>query len=136
PGSHPTALEVCNARGCRQGLPESSSPSVMSAYEAALLARGGEHALPIGHAASAHDARGDAVVVHAAPVSTGQPLIVRVTYACAVPMHGGVLRLSLPASGMDPQAARSEVRLSAAGLLDARIADVPATDHGASFDPW
>jgi hypothetical protein len=133
-GSHLGALEVCNARGCRQGLLDSSGTP--TAYDAALLARGSEHPLPIARAVSTHDGRGDAIVVHAAPVMAGQQLTVRVGYLSPAPLHGGVVRLALPPRGMDPQVAPSDVKLAARGLLDPRLGEAVASEAGASFDPW
>ncbi len=133
-GSRLAALEVCNARGCRAGLPE--APGAAVAYDAALLARGPDDPLPVARARSTRDARGEAIVVQAAPVQNGQTLALHVRYVSPAPLHGGVVRLSLPARGMDPQVAPSEVTLAAPRLLDPRIGGAPAGAAGASYDAW
>jgi hypothetical protein len=130
------ALETCNARGCRPGLPAGASGA--RAYAAALLARpaAGARALPIAHAVEQRDGRGAAIVVHAAPVLGSLPLRVRVSYLVPVTLRGGVVRLRLPARGMDPRVAAATVRLSAPGLIDARIGNSAAGELGASIEPW
>lgn len=136
-GSQLAMLEVCNANGCRQGLPNYSTDQ-LSAYDAALLARGPAtlRPLPVADARSTRDARGQAFVVRAAPLTSDAPLTLRIRYASPAPLHGGIVRLTLPARGMDPQAAPSEVRLLAPGLIDPRIGNDPASELAVSIDPW
>jgi hypothetical protein len=135
-GGRLSALEVCNDHGCRSGLPADGSGA--RAYAAALLARPASdaRALPIAHAWDQRDGRGAAIVVHAAPVLGSRPLSVRVSYLVPIQLRGGVLRLRLPARGMDPQVAAAELHLSAPELIDARIANAAAGELGASVDPW
>jgi Mg-chelatase subunit ChlD len=76
--------------------------------------------LPIAHARFAED--GGALFVHAAPISKAAPLTLRVRYEAEAPMHAGTVRFTLPARGMDPRAAQTEIALHAGELLDARIA--------------
>ncbi|HMI90500.1 MAG TPA: hypothetical protein VK509_04010, partial [Polyangiales bacterium] len=49
---------------------------------------------------------------------------------------GGVVRVLLPARGMDPQIAPTELQLNGPGLLDPRIGRDAATEHGVSVEPW
>ena len=136
-GSALASLEVCNAAGCRPGLPEADRHGG-DAYEIALLSRrsAGDRALPIARARDARDGRGTAIIVHAAPIIAGKPLRVRVSYASPLPLHGGVARIVLPARGMDPQAAPSEVVVSAARLLDVRAGGRTQGELAQSFEPW
>jgi hypothetical protein len=136
-GARLAALEVCNASGCRQGAPDGRDGA--RAYAASLLARGpaGARALPIARGREVRDTRGAAIVVNAAPVREAQPLELRVSYLVPVELHGGVVRLRLPARGMDPQVAATELRLTAPGLIDARVAGSPAEGQpAASVEPW
>jgi hypothetical protein len=136
-GSQLATLEVCNANGCRQGLPDSAADG-LGAFDAALLARGPvtPRPLPIASARNTRDPRGQAIVLRAAPLTEQAPLTLRIRYVRPAPLHGGVVRLTLPARGMDPQAAPSELRLLAPELLDARIGNDPASDLAVSIDPW
>jgi hypothetical protein len=135
-GGRLSALEVCSEHGCRQGAPAGSDGA--RSYEAALLARPAQsgRALPIAHAVDARDARGTAIVIHAAPVLGAAPLTVRVSYLAPTRLRGGVVRLRLPARGMDPQVAPTELRLSAPGMIDPRIAGAAAGELATSVDPW
>jgi len=135
------ALEVCLATVCRNGLPsDRENDAGGRAYDAAVLARPsaeGQPLRPIAHATAIHDARGDALVLRAAPVRKGAPLTLRVRYRTACPVHGGMLRLQLPARGMDPQAAPTELLVEPAkSLLDVRIGRDPVTRTAATLDPW
>jgi hypothetical protein len=136
-GSALSSLEVCNAAGCRSGLPEPVRGE-LGAYEVALLSRHatGERALPIARAADTRDARGAAITVHAAPIAAGKPLRVRVAYETALPLHGGVARLVLPARGMDPQAAPGELTITAPRLIDVRADGQPVGEGAQRFEPW
>jgi hypothetical protein len=116
-------LTVCNATGCRTAVPDDAD--ARGTYDAALLARpkrdpGGRPPLPIAHARFADD--GSALLVHAAPISKAAPLTLRVRYEADAPMHAGTVRFTLPARGMDPRAAETEIALHPAELLDARVA--------------
>lgn len=125
-GAVPFALEVCHDEGhCRAGALEPATTRT-SAYDAALVATGplaGE-ARPIGVLERASDG---ALVVRAAPVpaagiggdsvATRGRLLVRVGYAVALPVHGGVARLSLPPRGSDDRAASEQLSLAASDLV-------------------
>lgn len=121
-------LTVCNASGCRTAVPGDAAEG-LSAYDAAVLARPKREVarrdaarvpLPIAHARFADDA--SALLIHAAPISKASPLTVRVRYEADAPMHSGTVRFALPARGMDPRAAQTEVAVQARDLLDARVA--------------
>ena len=140
-GSALTALEVCNDAGCRPGLPEPEADGeARGAYDAAVLARPAGNATgalkPVAHARVIRDARGDAIILRAAPISERSPLTVRVRYRAPTRVHGGVVRVLLPARGMDPQVAPAELQLNAPGLLDARAGREPIAGHGNSVEPW
>ena len=126
-------LQVCNPSGCREGFAQSSQGAL--AYEDALLARGPANPLPVARATPQRDDRGGFISLRAAPVRKSAPLEVMLRYVCQVPQHGGLLRLVLPARGMDPRSVPGEVSLSAPGMLDARIAGAPATD-AQRLDGW
>ncbi len=134
-GAQLAALEVCNDLGCRTGAIDRSR-DVFGAYDDSVQARGPERALPIAHAVALDDERGRAIVLRAAPVSKGHELRVRLAFVADTPVRGGSARIVLPARGMDPNVAPSEVHFTAPGMLDARVAGRPATDARASFDPW
>jgi hypothetical protein len=136
-GSLITALEVCNAQGCREALPQPKRAS--RSYDAALLARGpaDKPALPIARLARLRTELGDALVVHAAPVAADSALTIRLSYESPATVHGGVVRFGLPARGMDPQLSPAEVSLATrGGLIDARLG--PERDLSAALrvDPW
>jgi hypothetical protein len=138
-GSTLLAIEVCNDAGCRDGVADPTGE--LGAYDAAVLARpvGDQRATtpkPVAHARLARDARGQALVLRAAPVAEASPLTLRVRYRAPTRMHGGVVRVLLPARGMDPQIAPAELQLNAPGLLDPRIGRDPAAPHGVSVEPW
>lgn len=130
-----TELQVCGPDGCRAGRPDAHPERRL--YDAGLLARpaAGPAKLPIARAVRVRDERGDAVLVYAAPVLAKRPLSVRLSYAAAAAVHGGVVRFELPARGMDPQIAASELQVAAPGLLDARVGTRDA-QHALQFDPW
>ena len=131
-GAWIASLSVCNAAGCRDAVPD-DAPNGQSAYDAAVLGRADHHLgrgrrertgarplPPVAHAAL--DGERSALNVRAAPARKGDPLIVRVRYEAEAPMHAGMVRFTLPARGMDPRAAQTEVALEARDLLDARVA--------------
>jgi hypothetical protein len=136
-GSTLRALEVCNAAGCRNGVADPGD-DVLGAYDASVLARGAGSAAvkPVAHAALRSDARGLAIVLRAAPIGDKSELTVRVRYRAPASMHGGVVRLTLPARGMDPQVAPAELQLNAPGLLDPRAAGQSIDSRGISLDAW
>lgn len=111
-------LDACNARGCRSGV--LAPPTERgAAYDDAIRARGPKplaQQLPLAHAYKARDARGVALMVRAAAVEKDLPLTVRIRYATAAPVHGGVAHVRLPARGMDPRAAPLELSLRASDL--------------------
>ena len=115
-----TALQVCNPVGCRRGrVARGSAPD---AYDAAVHARGPENpSPPVARARIIRTRTGLALELHAAPVSKLLPLTTRVTFVTPAPLHAGMVRLSLPARGMDPRAAPGLYGLVTKGLLDPRI---------------
>jgi hypothetical protein len=137
-GSTLVALAACNEAGCRDGLPDPGDE--LGAYDASVLARpatsAGAPLKPVAHARLMRDDRGQAIVLRAAPVSERAPLTLRVRYRAPARMHGGVVRVLLPARGMDAQIAPAELQLNAPGLLDPRIGRDLATPAGVSVDPW
>jgi hypothetical protein len=135
------SFEVCNARGCRSGLPELGAPNAhrLGAYDDAVQARGpkgSERTLPAAHARRVRDARGSALLIRAAPVLRSQPLQLRVAYVARAPQHANVVRFTLPARGMDPRAAPLELMVHAANLVDLRVDDVPASEAAVRADAW
>ncbi len=135
-GAGLASLEVCNARGCREGLVERTAAGAQGAYDASVLARGADEPLPIAHARLIRDRRGRAIKVRAAPVAKGDDLTVRLQYVTPLPQHGGEAHLMLPARGMDARVAPSEVHLSPGPLSDPRIGRAPVTGAPALLDPW
>ena len=121
------ALSVCNASGCRDAVAETDAYE-HGAYDAAVLARpkrdpNGRAPLPIVHARFATGENEQrALVVRAAPITKAHPLTLRIRYEADAPMHAGMVRFALPARGMDPRAAQTEIALHAGDLLDARVA--------------
>jgi len=144
PGAPSMAVAVLGAGGgkpigCRVGLPDTSGGVGLSAYDASVQARArdGKSDKPLAHARLTRDPRGDAVVLRAAPIVQGAPLLLKVRYRTFVPAYGGMLRLALPARGMDPQAAPTEVLVQLdKGLLDGRIGRQPVGAQAVTLDPW
>ena len=129
------ALEVCNANGCRPGLPHTSSAR-LNAYDDAVQARpGSTRGLPAGDARMISDARGPALLLRAAPVSRSHWLRIRVTYAAAASEHAGHLRFSLPARGMDPRIAPAQLSAQAPGFAELRANDMPL-GQPLELEPW
>ncbi|MBN1652469.1 MAG: VWA domain-containing protein [Deltaproteobacteria bacterium] len=116
------SLKVCNANGCRTGFVD--RPRELSLYDDALLARGPRPTLPIARAAFQKDARGDAIVIRAAPIFKGSDLTVSLTYVTPVKQHNGITRLHLPARGMDPRAAPTALEVSPS-LRDSLVTQSP-----------
>ena len=132
------SLEVCNPRGCRSGLLDTSVRR-LTAYDDAVQARSpkaSSGALPAGDARRIHDARGTAIMLRAAPCVRGQVLQVRVTYLAAATQHAGVVRFTLPARGMDPRVAQGQVAVRANGMTDLRVNDVPQAEIPLQTDAW
>jgi len=133
-------LDACNLRGCRNGTLAPATERG-AAYDDAIRARGPkplQQQLPLAHAYKVRDARGAALIVRAAAVERDLPLTVRLRYATAAPVHGGVARLRLPARGMDPRAAPLELSLRASDLTAVQVG-VQALASGAPAvrsDPW
>jgi hypothetical protein len=130
-------LTVCVAAACREGV--AGDAGSLAAYAASVLSRSRDARAPkpVAHAQSVRDERGAAILVHAAPVREGQPLRLQLRYRAPAPVFGGMLRATLPARGMDPQAAPTELTLSLAkGLIDARIGRDPAGSRALALEPW
>lgn len=132
PGASLVSLHVENAAGARDGV--GADPSApQSAYDDALLVRSTTPSpRPVAHAHWVENGW----VVRAAPVGTASAsetegaLTVTLVWAVAVPMHGGVARLSIPARGSDPRAARPSVTLSAIDLVEPTV-DGSSYERGA-----
>jgi hypothetical protein len=122
---------------CRIGLVEGVGVG-LSAYDASVHARPrGKGGKPVAHARLLRDERGEAIVLRAAPIVQGAPLLLKVRYRTLVPAYGGVLRLSLPARGMDPQVAPTELSVTLAkGLLDGRVGRDPIGAQAVPIDAW
>lgn len=132
PGAALVSLHVENASGARDGvLADPAAPQ--SAYDDALLVRSTTPSpRPVAHARLVEGAAGTSLVVRAAPVSDAEngELAVRVTWAVAVPMHGGVARLVLPARGSDDRASPPVLSLNAVDLVEPRV-DGSSYERGA-----
>jgi len=130
------SLEVCNAHGCRVGLPD---PSVMrlNAYDDAVQSRPSSSApaLPAGDAKLGNDSRGTAIWLRAARVTRGEPLSIRVAYITQANDHDGVVRMQLPARGMDARAAQTLLRVQSTDHVEFHANELPFPDN-ATFDPW
>ncbi len=116
------SLKVCNTNGCRTGVID--RPSELSLYDDAVLARGPKPTLPIAHAAFQKDSRGFAIVVRAAPILKGSDLTVNLSYVSPIRQHNGIVRLQLPARGMDPRAAPTAFEFSDS-IRDNLISNTP-----------
>ena len=134
------SLEVCNAHGCRSGL---ADPSVMrlNAYDDAVQSRPSSNAphLPAGDAKLGNDTRGTAIWLRAAKVARGETLSIRVAYITQANDHDGVVRLQLPARGMDARAAQTLLRIHATDHADFRANELPlptSANATLSFDAW
>jgi len=134
-GAALASLQVCLPTGCRDGLTEVGA-SFLSAYDDAVQARGAGSALPVAHARTINDERGTAISLRAAPVRADQELVVRVAFVVVAPVRGGVVRLSLPARGVDERAAPAEVTLDAPDLISVSLGDTPITPAAALLEPW
>lgn len=140
-GAIPFSLEVCaEARGCRTGqIADPSQP--LSDYDAAVLARGAYDAAEAPIAALDRSEDGRFLMVRASAIEalatggdgarTPQSLIVRVAYSVPLEARGGVVRLSLPARGVDVRVADGEVRVHAEDLVVPRV-DGVELEAGAS----
>ncbi len=137
-GAALAALRVCNANGCRDGAPDPSRADELSAYDDAVQARGDvpiDAALPAAQAREQRDHRGLAITLRAAPVTQSRPLTVLVDYVLPALLHGGVVRLRLPARGMDPRIVPLEITLHAEQLTGAKVGDTDATEGAVQQDP-
>ncbi|MEY4582072.1 MAG: hypothetical protein RL701_6775 [Pseudomonadota bacterium] len=131
-------LEVCNAHGCRRGVPDPSRGR-LNAYDDAVQARGPTRStgLPAGDARSVRDARGPALRLRAAPVAPRESLHVHVDYLTLATAHAGVVRLTLPARGMDARTVPLKVRVQATNHADLRVNGVvAATADALTIDSW
>jgi hypothetical protein len=133
-------LDACNSRGCRSGIIAPATERG-AAYDDAIRARGPkplQQQLPLAHAYKVRDTRGAALIVRAAAVERDLPLTVRLRYATAAAVHGGVARLRLPARGMDPRAAPLELSLRATDLTEVQVGTQSLTIGAPAVrsDPW
>lgn len=129
-------LEVCNARGCRRGLVD-SSVGPLGPYDGAVRSRGGS-GLPVAHAELIRDERGEAIRLRAAPVrremgegSGGAEgsLTLRVRYVVPAPVRGGAVRFSLPQRGRDGRAAAAQILVRSDELSAARVDGLDAVER-------
>lgn len=136
-GAWLAALEVCDVRGCRAGEVRGDAGS--AAYDDSVRSRptprGGPW-LPVGHAVRVHDARGEAIVLRAAPVRAGVELTLRVRWVAPAVLHGGVTRIVLPARGQDPRASAASVTVRAPGMLAATADGLTTDDAAVTVEPW
>ncbi|HEY2736685.1 MAG TPA: VWA domain-containing protein [Polyangiales bacterium] len=132
------ALEVCGAHGCRPGIVQDDATR-LDAYDDALQARPSKSsaALPIADARKLHDERGDALVLRAAPVSKSERLRLHIQYISNAIVHGGMVRFTLPAAGMDPRLVPIELSVRAPSFVDVRVDDLPidSTSPRDAFSP-
>jgi len=130
-------LEVCDASGCRVGDVRGDAGG--AAYDDAVRARRAENArgpLAVAHAQLAHDARGDAIVVRAAPVHAGEELTLRVRWVAQAAIHRGIARIVLPARGQDPRAAAARVTVHAPRMLAATADGLTTDETPVTVEPW
>ncbi len=143
-GASLAALEVCDARGCREGDVDASR-APLGPYDDAVRARG-PGALPVAHAAVIEDDAGHALYVRAAPlrpraremrgVEDDRWLDLRVSYLVSAPLRGGHVRLVLPARGADNRIAPSRLRVSSTSLTGATADGVDAVERAVERAPW
>ncbi len=136
-GAWLAGLEVCEDTRCREGL--TAGPEGDAAYDDAVRARPAEATdapAPVAHARRVTDARGDAVIVRAAPVRPGHPLRVRVRWIASAPVVGGVARVVIPARGEDPRAAAARLTVRAPAMLAATADGLPTDEVAATVEPW
>jgi hypothetical protein len=136
-GAWLAGLEVCRADGCRTA--EVRGDEGGAAYDDAVRARPAEGSgalRPVGHAARVTDARGEAIVVRAAPVATGAELTVRVRWIAPAAMHGGVVRLVLPPRGQDPRASAARVSVRAPRMLGATVDGLSTDEAPVTVEAW
>jgi hypothetical protein len=133
----PSALEVCGAHGCRSGSIDATGYR-LDAYDDAVQARGPKpaEALPVADARKVRDSRGSALLIRAAPVSHNELLRVHVSYLAAAVQHGGMVRFSLPARGMDPRIAPLDLSAHAANLVDLRADGLAIGDAALHAEAW
>ena len=125
-GAALVSLHVENAGGARDGVV--TDTAAQSAYDDALYVRSTTpSSRPVAHARLS-DQDGHALIVRAAPVGTGSPsdtdagaLSVSVTWVVPTPMHGGVVRFSMPARGADARDASPELSVSAVDVVEPRV---------------
>jgi hypothetical protein len=94
--------------------------------------------LPVADARSGNDARGAAIWLRASRAVRGDSLRLRVAYIARADDHDGVLRLQLPARGMDARAAPTSLRVHSADHSDIRANELPiqATSDAVTLDAW
>ena len=130
-------LEVCDASGCRVGDVRGGAGGV--AYDDAVRARRAADAdgpLAVAHAQLVHDARGDAIVVRAAPVRAGEELTLRVRWVAQAAIHRGIARIVLPARGQDPRASAARVTVHAPRMLAATADGLTTDETPVTVEPW
>jgi len=140
-GAVVTSLRVCRGELCRDGLPQ-ANPQSPSAYDAALLARGPEtqgnaEVAPIADVRLAEDERGSFLRLRAAPVRKSEELDLWLGYLVEARVVGGLVRLGLPARGMDPRVAAAKIEFNSGTLTRPQVDDI-ALEPGQTVErpPW
>jgi hypothetical protein len=136
-GTWLAGLTVCDGARCREGLAAGAVGE--AAYEDAVRARPAEDALPfapVAHARRVRDARGEAIVVRAAPLRPDGPLRLTLRWIASAPLVGGTVRAVIPARGQDPRVAAARLTVRAPGMIGATADGLPTSEVPATIEPW
>ena len=135
-GAWLAGLEVCEASRCRRGEVRGDGSAMYDDAIRARPMRDSDAPPPVGEAERIRDARGEAIVVHAAPLRPGVELTVRVQWVAPAALHGGIARVVLPPRGQDPRAAAAELTVHAPHMLAATADGLTTADAPVSVEPW
>lgn len=102
------SLSVCKGSRCNTGAPESPDPTLPKEKSDPALPRAKLSVLDL--------AGQRALAVHVSALDK-EPLTLRIAYVTETPVHGGRMRLTLPARGFDPRIKNSRVTLDEKGVL-------------------
>lgn len=136
-GTWLAGLTVCEGTRCREGLAAGAAGD--AAYEDAVRARPVDEAsrfAPVAHARRVRDARGEAIVVRAAPLRPDGPLRLTLRWIAPAPLVGGTVRAVIPARGQDPRVAAARLTVGAPGMLGATADGLPTSEVPATIEPW